>query len=109
VSDTFGPHLNASERMYMEGESHMFERFPELVAQFQSDLVDRIMPSERIFIQMFAGFVGMGHQDIHGAIGINAFQMLVGKKKWVLIPQSFGMTHFLYALMNPWDRFSVSS
>jgi hypothetical protein len=99
--------LNASERTYLEGESLLLERHPELRTHFQSDLVDEIMPSDPLFFQIFAGFVGMGHQDVHAAIGINAVHMISGRKKWLLIPQSFGVSHFLYPMLSPWDHFSV--
>ena len=84
VKDAFGVEFR-EKRMYIEGESHIFERRPELVEHFQSELIDNMMPSKRVFLQMFAGFPGMGHQDIHGAVGINVFQMLAGRKRWCLV------------------------
>jgi len=106
VKDAFGEfeETHGDTRLYIEGESNIFLRRPELKAMFESDLINEIMPGEPIFTQVFAGFPGMG-SDIHAAVGINLFRQLAGKKKWYLVPQS--QSAYVFASVNPWDHFSA--
>lgn len=85
-------------RLYITGESKIFQRRPELQAMVDSQFLSEIEPGKRVFTQLFLGYNGMG-SDIHSAIGCNLFRMIAGRKKWWLLPQT--QTPYVYASLNP--------
>jgi len=89
---------NRQDRLYISGESKIFQRRPELQGDVDSKFLDSIAPGKRVFTQIFMGFPGMG-SDVHAAIGCNLFRMIAGRKKWWLIPQT--QTAYVYASINP--------
>jgi hypothetical protein len=98
VKDAFAPKGKRSDRLYISGESKLFQRRPELQEMVDTPFIESVAPGKRVFTQIFMGFPGMG-SDVHAAIGCNLFRMIAGRKKWWLIPQT--QTAYVYASINP--------
>jgi hypothetical protein len=96
--DSTTPDGAKAERLYISGESKLFQRHPELLEDVTSPFLESIAPGKQVFTQIFLGFPGMG-SDVHAAIGCNFFRMIAGRKKWWLIPQS--QTPYVFASINP--------
>ena len=88
---------NKANRRYITGESKIFVRRPELQAMVDSDVLTALEPGKRVFSQLFIGYPGMG-SDVHGAIGVNYFRMIAGRKTWWLFPPS--QTAYVYPSLN---------
>ncbi len=96
IKDAIGS-MNTSERLYISGESKLFLKRPELLADVQSDLISKMAPGKAVFTQLFMGYAGMG-SDVHAAVGCNMFRMIAGRKKWWLFPPT--QTPYLMASLN---------
>lgn len=85
-------------RLYISGESKIFQRHPELLGDVTNEYLESLAPGKQVFTQLFLGYPGTG-SDVHAAIGCNFFRMIAGRKKWWLIPQS--QTAYVFASINP--------
>lgn len=95
MKEAFGE--TGDERIYISGESRLFENHPELEEMVSSPFLDSLINGKRLFTQIFMGFPKMG-SDIHSAIGCNVFRQIAGRKKWWLIPVT--QTPYVYASLN---------
>jgi hypothetical protein len=87
LKDCLGHGTDPKMRRYIKGEKDIFVRRPDLFAMVHSDLLDATIPGQYVLSQLFAGYPGTG-TEIHCAMGVNAFKMLAGTKKWWLLPPS---------------------
>jgi len=79
--------LNAGRPFYISGASVIFDHHPELHDMIDNEQIRSLEPGNRKSTQVFMGVPDMG-SDIHAALGVNIFRMIVGQKKWWFIPPS---------------------
>lgn len=99
VGEAFNSYANDNGgRLYISGESKIFQRHPELLDDVTNSFLESIAPGKQVFTQIFLGYPGTG-SDVHSAIGCNFFRMIAGRKKWWLMPPS--QSAYVYGSINP--------
>jgi hypothetical protein len=86
VKDFFDAVQN-NESFYISGASKLFANNAELGDMIEDPRVKQLEPGPHVATQIFMGLTDMG-SDIHSAMGVNIFRMIVGSKKWWFIPPS---------------------